>query len=78
MKWTKTDGLIAATFTPLNQDGYVQKWNEMKWLQNASNFFCMFYRSLNLKLIEKYVEHLVKNGVKQVYGKKFFVACESK
>jgi len=44
MKWTKTRGLIAATFTPMNADG-----------------------TLNLTLIEKYANHLVKNGVKQVY-----------
>jgi N-acetylneuraminate lyase len=54
MKWTKTDGLIAATFTPLNQDG-----------------------SLNLKLIEKYVEHLIKNGVKQVYVNGTSAECMS-
>jgi len=54
MKWTKTQGLIAATFTPLNQDG-----------------------SVNLKVIEKYVDHLVKNGVKQVYVNGTAAECMS-
>jgi len=54
MKWTKTHGLIAATFTPFNQDG-----------------------SLNLKVIEKYVDHLVKNGVKQIYVNGTAAECMS-
>jgi len=54
MKWTKTHGLIAATFTAFNQDG-----------------------SLNLTVIEKYVDHLVKNGVKQVYVNGTAAECMS-
>jgi len=54
MHWTKTKGLIAATFTPFNQD-----------------------RSVNLNVIEKYVDHLVKSGVKQVYVNGTAAECMS-
>jgi len=44
MKWTKISGLIAATFTPMHENG-----------------------SLNLALIEPYVQHLLSLGVKHVF-----------
>jgi len=44
MKWTKINGLIAATFTPMHENG-----------------------SLNLAIIEQYVQHLLSLGVKHVF-----------
>jgi len=44
MKWTKVNGFIAATFTPMNANG-----------------------TLNLPVIEPYVQHLLSVGVKDVY-----------